>query len=315
MFPETCSITTSFDMLLDSIMGSHVFFYSLLLAPVISLRSFKNPMFLKWKWGKILIYYVIFMTAIIASGGNSFAKGLQRQGRWFTYDGQHVYLVGVDAQQLAADPSLDYSAILKQFQLYRINKVRIWLDAYWNPDGYLHPWTYDTVTRRYNLDAWNQTYWDRVTAFVSEAQEREIMVEVSIFSAYPSDPSWWSGNFRVAWNKDFNVNGAFSTNGNGHFFPEFFDLDGNEKSSSGKSLKEYQQALVDKAIAELGKYPNVYFEVMNEFFEFASDFANGFEVVAPWQQYWADYLRTNTDRLVSVHVHDATNDKQRYAGG
>lgn len=243
------------------------------------------------------------------------ANGLQKNGRWFTYNGNYVYLVGVDAQQLAADPSLPYTEILDQFQKVRINKLRIWMDAYWNPAGYLHPWPYDLSSGRYNLDAWNPRYWDRLKDVISEALKRDIVVEISLFNGYPSDPSWWSGEFSVAWNGEFNVNGVFSTNDKGHFFPDFFDLTYSETSSSGKTLRDYQQALVDKAIFELGHYPNVYFEVMNEFFEFASDFDNGFEKVAPWQQFWADYLRQRTDRLVSVHVHDATNDRSVYTQG
>ncbi len=253
------------------------------------------------------ICYIFLIVSSLMVTDDSYSEGLNRQGRWFTYNGKYVYFVGVDAQQLAADPSLDYAAILDQFQSYRINKVRIWLDAYWNPDGYLHPWAYDTVEEKYNLDAWNKKYWDRLKAFVSAAEVRNIIVEVSLFNAYPSDASWWSGNFRVAWNKSNNVNGVFSANAKGHFFPEFFDLNHAEKSFSGKTLKDYQQALVDKTLSELSTFPNVYYEVMNEFFEFATDFKKGVETVAPWQQYWADYLREHTSHLITVHVHDAAN--------
>ena len=246
------------------------------------------------------------------SGGSG---GIQRQGRWLTYNGQYVYYVGADTQQLAADTSLDYIAVLNQFQANGINKVRIWVDAYWDPN-YLHPWVYNTTTGKYNLDQWNNAYWTRVKAFVSAAQQRSIIVEVSLFDAYPSNPDWFvNDSMRIAWNKSYNSNGVFSTNSSGHFYPEFFDLNYSERSTSGKTLKDYQQALVDKTLAELGGYSNVHFEIMNEFFEFMSDFPNGFATVAPWQQYWTDYVAQRTDRLVVAHVNDATNSQANKAAG
>ena len=231
--------------------------------------------------------------------------GLERAGRWLTYQGEYQYFMGVDAQQLAADPALDYEAILDQFEEYRINKVRVWLDCYWDPDDYLHPWQYSGgADGLFDLDQWNDAYWERLRAMVEAARVRGIIVEVSIFSAYPSRVDWWIGDMRVAWNGDYNSNGAFSTNASGHFFPEFFDLDYAETSDSGTTLQEYQQALVDKALLELDDFDNVYYEVCNEFFEFAHDI--GYDVY-PWQQHWTAYLRAHTSHVVTAHVHDATS--------
>jgi hypothetical protein len=74
------------------------------------------------------------------------ALPVQRNGRWLTYKGLHTSFVGVDAQQLAADPALDFVSVLDQLKAYRINKVRVWVDAYFNL-GYLHPWAYHLVIR------------------------------------------------------------------------------------------------------------------------------------------------------------------------
>lgn len=231
--------------------------------------------------------------------------GLERKDRWFTYNGHYEYFVGVDAQHIAADSTTDFISILDRFRAYRINKVRIWVDAYWNPD-FLHPWIYNRITRKYDLDRWNTSYWDRVRSFVSAARDRDIVVEISLFDAYPTKPKWWSNDImRIAWNKDHNRNNAFSTNEAGHFYPEFFDLNYEERSNSGKSLKDYQRALVDKTLHELDGYPNVYFEIMNEFFQYVSDFPDGYAKTAPWQKYWAEYVNNRTQRLVTTHVHDS----------
>ena len=231
------------------------------------------------------------------------ASGLTRSGRWFLYNGAYVYLAGIDAQELVADPAYDSTAVLDKLQAYRINKLRIWIDAWFGGPGYLRPWHYDGQTGRFDLDTWNDAYWDRLQAFAAAAWARDIIIEASIFDAYPRDADpdgWWlSPRFRQAWNKAFNSNGAFSTNLAGHFYPDFYSLDGSERSSSGKTLYEYQQALVDKVIGTFAQFPNVYYEIDNEFP--GNDTLRHADVYS-WQLYWAWYVRQRSGKLVDVHA-------------
>lgn len=241
------------------------------------------------------------------------ASGLTRSGRWFLYKGAYVYLAGIDAQELVADPTYDSTAVLDKLQAYRINKLRIWIDAWFGGAGYLRPWQYDGQTGRFDLDTWNDAYWDRLRAFAAAAQARDIIIEVSIFDAYPhdADPNgWWlSPGFRQAWNKEFNRNGAFSTNSAGHFYPEFYTLGGRERSSSGKTLHDYQQALVDKVIGTFAPFPNIYYEINNEF---PGDDTLRHADVYSWQLYWAGYVRQRSRKLVDVH---AGGDREGPTGG
>ena len=240
---------------------------------------------------------------------------LTRHGRWLQYNGHYVYIVGVDRQELACSPHMDYVQALDELVRYRLNKVRIWSYCYWEPSRYWHPWVYSEATGQFDLDTWNPRYWQRVKDVVAAAQARDILVEFSLFPAYPADSGWWADPYmRVAWNKRFNTNGAFTTNARGHFFPEFFDLSYAERSHSGKTLRDYQQALVDKAIAELAGFPNLWFEVANEFFEGVHPLPRGYQVY-PWQQYWATYISQRTPRLVAVHVHDAAGGPHVDAAG
>jgi hypothetical protein len=232
------------------------------------------------------------------------AAGLGRTGRWFTYNGQPIYLIGYDMQELAADPTIDYNAVLDLFVQYRLNKVRIWSYSYWSPEDFLHPWSY--TNGRFDLDAWNDAYWQRLRDFVAAAHRRGIMVEYTIFAANNVDDwDWSSTDFRIAWNENFNVNQVFSENSQGNFSPEFFDLSYEKVSSSGRTLKDYQQALLDKAVAELRQFDNVYFEVCNEF----PGRDSNIDSVYPWQQFWASHLKQATTQLVSVHAHEYVGDQ------
>lgn len=235
--------------------------------------------------------------------------GLERSGRWFTYNGQPTYLVGLDIQDPACNPHHEYRDQLDQYRAYRINSVRVFVYCYWAADpstnyantrGYLFPWAY--ANGKFDLDVWNDTFWARLRDYVAQAKAREIMVEVTIIpSNVVGNSDWWPG---LAWNKDKNVNGAFSVNDAGHFSPQFFDLTLPEVSTSDRRLKDYQQALIDKTIAELGSFDNVYFEVSNEF---PGRFGI-VESVYAWQQTWARWIHRLTPRLVSVHAQEYYGD-------
>lgn len=250
---------------------------------------------------QIALFSLVFLLAASSLPQTKSNQGLGKSGRWFTYDGQPIFLVGYDCQEMACDPSIDYEWALDRFVEYRLNKVRIWLYCYWRPDDYLHPWVY--LDGKFDLDQWNPNYWRRVKRFVSAALRRKIVVEVTIFAPNnidePDDWSKWA-----AWNKAQNRNGAFSSNPSGHFSPEFFALDYPETSNSGKRLRDYQQALVDKAVAELGRYPNVFFEVCNEFpVKNAS-----IDKFYSWQLHWASRIAQSSSRLVACHAHEYVGD-------
>jgi len=242
------------------------------------------------------LFSLIFLSLLfIVKTTQVSAAGLERSGRWFTYDGQPSYLVGFDAQELAANPNIDYVAMLDLFSRYKINKVRIWTYIWFGSSfGPLTPWAKD-ANGKHNLDKWNPAYWTRVKNFIAKAQERKIVVEISIFAPYPAADWWWLKR-PIAWNKSNNTNGAFSSNSRRHFQPQFFDLKYGEKSNSGKSLKDYQQALLDKVVREFGGYNNVYFEVMNEFGTYKLD-VNQWHT---WQLNWAQRIRNTSSRLISI---------------
>ena len=236
------------------------------------------------------------MVALFTGSPVSAALDLGRDGRWFTYKGTHLFTVGFDCQELASDVNLDYGQMLDLFVAKRINKVRIWVYTWFksHASGALSPWTRDG-SGKHDLDSWDPQYWQRLRDFVSAAQQRDIIVEVSIFAPYPGMSWWWSDtSFQVAWNRQFNVNGAFSSNAGGLFFPEFYDLDYAETSSSGATLASYQRGLVDKTLAELSGFGNVYYEVCNEFM------STGWE---QWPTHWAERISGATEALVGANAY------------
>jgi len=234
------------------------------------------------------------------------AEGLVRKGQWFFYQGAPRWLAGIDFQSAAARKDYDYEQLLERLQEAGLNKVRLWAYPWFLGRQSLTPWKYSNG--KYDLDEWDESYWERMRNFAREAEARDIFIEFTLFAPYPSRsaPPWWANDrYQLAWNRSYNRNGAFTSNSEGHFYPEFYSLIDPEKSFSGKTLFWYQRALVDKALAELGDRKNVFFEIANEF---PADFENRghlFESVH-WALYWARYVKSRTSRPVAVHAHDSS---------
>jgi hypothetical protein len=105
------------------------------------------------------------------AGGAGPGPTLTHLGRWFYYNGSPIYLIGVDMQPLISDPTLDYAALFAELRTYKINKVRVWLDAYWAGSSPSLPWAYDSTTGKFDLDTWNSAFWSRVSAVVASARQ------------------------------------------------------------------------------------------------------------------------------------------------
>ncbi|MEK6775017.1 MAG: RICIN domain-containing protein [Bdellovibrionota bacterium] len=256
---------------------------------------------------KIILFFLLLLSFLIPLLLPPDAKAVTvgRSGRTMTLDGKPTFFLGMDSQQLVADPNVNYIAVLDKLAAMRMNKVRIWIDCYFGSGSYYHPWVLSNG--KFNLDVWNQTYWNELKKMAAAANARGIIVELSIFDAYPGQAIWWARKGGHAWNKAFNVNGVFSTNSQGTFFPQFMDLNYTERSTSGKTLKDYQQALVDKVLTELGGFSNVYFEIMNEFPGVFNQTNCGgvpcINLAQVWQNYWINYINARSTRLISAHVH------------
>ncbi len=254
--------------------------------------------------------------------------GLQCRGGRFFYNDQPVFISSIDCETLVADTRFDLYGMLDLFVRHGFNKIRLWGHSWmgvWTgpPEVFMRPWKPvpgpgGWCGMRWDLDQWNDAYWNRMRDFCEAALERNFIVEISLFAEWVKDfphpfhvrdiPShyWWRDElFRPEWNSKFNVNGAFTTNANDDFWPEFFDLNHSERSTSGKTLQDYQQAYIDKVIEEFDEFPNVYYELFNEFVPFGQqkDEVAGNIQVADWQNHWAEYLKTHSQRMVGVHAH------------
>lgn len=212
-------------------------------------------------------------TGAMGGGGVSAVPRLERDGRWLRYDGDWLYLVGVDMQSLvSADAwtdgadgySGDYLPILDALAAARVNKVRLWANAWFITPDRLHsqPFARD-ADDRFDLEQWDDAYWTRLRDFVSECRDRSIMVEYCLFSQYADADMTDGTRASNYWASANNVNGAFDdTDAADGLYLEFFAGGGGQIDSN--PISHFQDQLIDKAVEEIGEFGNVFFLVLNE---------------------------------------------------
>jgi hypothetical protein len=139
----------------------------------------------------------------------------------------------------------------------------------------------------YDLDKWNEDYWQRFENLLKLTQEREIIVQIEIWDRFDHSRDPWLTD---PYNPKNNINYTYSEAGLDSLYPlhpgqnkqPFFftvpDLENNEV------LLEYQQTFVKKLLSISLRYDNVLYCIDNE--------TSGVE---EWAIYWAGFIKENSD--------------------
>ena len=113
-------------------------------------------------------------------------------------------------------------------------------------DKHLSPWV--MVDGKYNLDQWNQPYFDRLNDVVAEAAKRDIILEINLFSSFYMKEAWETSPFYFK----NNINKLDS-----------IDYRKSNTLYNGNALA-YQEKLVRKIVSSVNKFDNIFFEIQNE---------------------------------------------------
>lgn len=116
---------------------------------------------------------------------------------------------------------------------------------------------------KFDLDAWEPAFFERLRQRVSQAGQRGIYVSIMLFEVYGFISSTLDGSYHDTfagnyWNRANNIQGLHvDTNGDGTGMEFFY-------STRGSALRQRQEAWVKKVIDTVGDLPNVVYEVANE---------------------------------------------------
>ena len=144
---------------------------------------------------------------------------------------------------------------------------------------------------KFDLDRWNPEFFERLHGFLTAAQERDVIIELTLFSSTYHDAVWGLNPLNI----QNNINGVGDIPWQ------------NYVSRRDAALFERQMAYVSKVVQEVNRYDNIYFEVCNEPFTTQAgllpqtDFATQPEVDA-WQQAIRDQIRAAEADLSQKHL-------------
>lgn len=184
---------------------------------------------------------------------------------YFMFQGNPILLIS-SAEHYGAlmNKAFDYVRYLNTLHEEGMNYTRLFTGPYsetgslffWisnntmnpSPENWITPWERDPETGIFNLEVWDQEYFERLRSFITLAAEREIVVELTLFSSYYADAHWFNSPF--------------------YFNRNLSDLDSIPLQRSNTlyngNLIHYQEKYVRKIVREVNSFPNILFEIQNE---------------------------------------------------
>jgi hypothetical protein len=120
-------------------------------------------------------------------------------------------------------------------------------------ERYLSPWArsssccYEDGGNKFDLNRWDEAYFNRLKSFLKEAGERGIIVEVVLFTSFYG-ANWPLSPFHPGNNINNTEDLAYQQ----------------VQTLEGRSYLPLQEAYVRKMVRELNGFDNIYFEIQNE---------------------------------------------------
>lgn len=156
------------------------------------------------------------------------------------------------------------------------------------PNRLIVPWARSQVKEyinggnKFDLNVWDSLYFNRIKDFLKAANERDIIVEVVLFSQMYNEYNWSFSPF----NAKNNVNNIPELT-----WDKFNTMACNE-------LIKYQDAFVEKLVTELNDFDNFYFEICNE-----PNFQKvGVERNAEWARHHLNTIVETEEKLTKKHL-------------
>ncbi|MBW3629325.1 MAG: hypothetical protein KY464_08520 [Gemmatimonadetes bacterium] len=203
-----------------------------------------------------------------------------------------VLVTSAEHYGAVVNPDFDYRVYLDALAADGLNYTRLFTGSYVEPPGafgiekntlappgarVLLPWARSTTPgyagggNRFDLDGWDEAYFHRLVDFVSAADRRGIVVEVTLFSSIYGDAQWRINPL----NRANNVNGTDS-------------LPRQRVSTlQNGNLLAHQERMVRKIVRELNRFDNVIYEIQNEPWADNGTLAGPINAyLAKWEEEW-----------------------------
>jgi hypothetical protein len=224
-----------------------------------------------------------------------------RNPRYFLFRDKPTILVTSGEHYGAVlNRAFDYTKYLDELKAHGLNLTRTFTGVYCE-DGksfgitkntlapldqkLICPWARSTTPgypgggNKFDLDKWDQAYFERLADFITKADARGIVVELVLFCPFYEDSMWALSPLKAA----NNVNGG-----------KEFARDAVYNREKNGDLQARQEALTRKLVTALNAFDNLYFEVCNE------PYFGG--VTQDWQQRIIDVIVETEKPLPRKHL-------------
>jgi Cellulase (glycosyl hydrolase family 5) len=218
---------------------------------------------------KHIIWVLLFPISILAQ---STLRVSEKYPRYFEYQGKPLILLGSGEHYGAVlNPDFDYQQYLNTIAAEGLNYTRIFTGQYaesYDPGTFgilkntlgpakgrlLTPYLrsneqgYVFGGNKFDLTQWDENYWSRLRAFVAAAEQKGIIVEITLFTALYSDEGWKSSPLCA----ESNINATENVGKDSAFVLK------------NEQILAFQTAFVQRIAHELHAFDNVLYEIQNE---------------------------------------------------
>lgn len=224
--------------------------------------------------------------------------------RYWQYKGEPVLLVGGSRE----DNLFQIDDLEEQLDLLASvggNQIRNTMSDRDEGDAYPYAQLQDG---RYDLDEWNDEYWDRFDRLLTLTHERDIIVQIEVFDRFDlSRDPWQRHPYRPANNVNYTGEESglaeeYPDHPGGDQQPFYHSIPGMQKYSPQYDLiRGYQERYVAKMLAHSLPFGNVLYCISNET-----------STEPLWGQHWMAFIRQQAaDAGVDVFVTDMFDDGWR----
>ena len=241
-------------------------------------------------WGpyKLMLVLLIFVSFCTASQKTQAEKDIQMEKnriqiyqanlRYWQYKGEPVLLIGGSVEDnLFQIPNLKaHLELLKSVGGNYVRSTMSWVD-----EGDVPP--FKKVGDHYDLNQWNDEFWNRFRNFITWAHEMDIIVQIEVWATFNYYREPWDANpFNPKNNNNYTVeetglptavNSHPVATGNNFFWSV-------PKERNQEIVLKYQEKFVDKLLSETLPYGHILYCMDNET-----------AVTAAWGEYWATYIQ------------------------
>lgn len=208
--------------------------------------------------------------------------------RYWQYKGQPVLLLGGSLEDnLFQIPDLE--AHLDLLQSVGGNYVRCTTSS--RDEGDV--WPFASKNSTYDLDQWNEEYWQRFANLLRWTHERDIIVQVEVWATFDFYPAWPHNPFNPGNNCNYTAEEVGLTehvintpayNANQFFWsiPAY---------NNQPVLLKYQHRFVDRILEHTKPYGHVLYCMDNET-----------HTTSEWGMYWAQYIRTQVPQAQTTQM-------------